>query len=418
MPRLTRDARLETREARSKLKKPQSGRAVFWRSIHQGLAIGYRTGEKGAVWIVRKLIGGDQYTFQTLGQADDRQDANGVDVLSYQQAHRKALEFSNLKTVGVGPYTIGEAAREYIEYVKAKKKSGYTVALSIKAHVLPYFENRQVDSLTKEELERWHNRLSMSPVHRRGKDKPKLVEIDSDPETVRRRRSAANRVLGVLKAMLNRAKKNGRVTNSAAWDDVEPFRGVSDSRKIFLQEDQCKRLINAAQGSFRAYVQTLLYTGARPGKELEYIRVRDFDEEAGTVRIPDGKTGGRDVFLTDEGVKFFSRLTAGRAPDEILLLKDDGTTWKKNHHIRPMKAAAKAARLPAGTNAYALRHTYISLALKNGMNIKVLADSCGTSIRMIEEHYAKFLHADRRKMFNAAIPSFGFKDDGKVRAIR
>lgn len=76
-----------------------------------------------------------------------------------------------------------------------------------------------------------------------------------------------------------------------------------------------------------------------------------------------------------------------------------------------MKEAVKQAELPEESNFYTLRHTYISMALKNGMNIKVLADSCGTSIRMIEKHYAKFLNEDRRKMFNQAIPSFGYVAD-------
>ena len=82
-----------------------------------------------------------------------------------------------------------------------------------------------------------------------------------------------------------------------------------------------------------------------------------------------------------------------------------------------MKAAVKVAKLPKETNCYAMRHTYISLALKNGMNVKVFANSVGTSIRMIEKYYAKFLHADRREMLNSALPKFGFKADN-VKAMR
>lgn len=399
MARLTRDARLETREARTRLKQRH---APYWRSIHTGLSIGYRKGTRGATWIVRKLEGDDNYTFKSLGYADDSADANDIDILSYKQAHNKALEVSNTITVG-GPYTVGQAAAAYLEWFKAHKKSHYQTDKTIRTHILPHFENRQANSLTTEEITRWHNRLART-------------ERD-DPEIVRKRKSTANRVLTVLKAVLNHAWRNNRVKDNSEWSRVRPFEAVEDSRKVFLQEDQCKRLINHAQGAIREYIQTLLYTGARPGKEVERFRVRDFDRESGTLRVTDGKTGGREIFLTDEGIKFFARLSAGREPDAFMITKDDGQPWGNNHYGRPLREAIARAKLPKGTTAYTLRHSYISFALKGGANIKVVADSCGTSVRMIEKHYAKFLGKDRRDMINAALPNFGLKKDS-VRTLR
>jgi len=40
---------------------------------------------------------------------------------------------------------------------------------------------------------------------------------------------------------------------------------------------------------------------------------------------------------------------------------------------------------------YATRHTFISASLEAGYNIKRLADYCGTSVEMIERHYAGYL---------------------------
>lgn len=60
-----------------------------------------------------------------------------------------------------------------------------------------------------------------------------------------------------------------------------------------------------------------------------------------------------------------------------------------------MKEAVEKAKLdPAGT-FYALRHSYISRAIEAGMSLTVLAENCGTSVRMIEKTYAKVL-ADKR----------------------
>ncbi len=65
-----------------------------------------------------------------------------------------------------------------------------------------------------------------------------------------------------------------------------------------------------------------------------------------------------------------------------------------------MIEAVETAKLPHGTTFYALRHTHISRALLAGVNSQVIAENCGTSVRMIEKHYGKFMKADRRAMFD------------------
>jgi hypothetical protein len=56
--------------------------------------------------------------------------------------------------------------------------------------------------------------------------------------------------------------------------------------------------------------------------------------------------------------------------------------------------------VPADTVLYWRRHTHISLALLAGVNIQVRAENVGTSVRMIEKHFWKFLNRDRRAMFD------------------
>jgi len=87
MARRVRDANLETRAARSKLKP--SGKP-YWRAIGPGLHIGYRKGKRGAVWTVRRYAGGESYNESTIGQADDAVDADGDWVLDFWQAQERA----------------------------------------------------------------------------------------------------------------------------------------------------------------------------------------------------------------------------------------------------------------------------------------------------------------------------------------
>lgn len=395
---IARDSKLETRDARSKLKQRH---APYWRTIHKGLAIGLRKGPGGNVWIARKLTDGE-YKFKTLGSADDYQDANGVDVLSYAEATRAAFAFADEKVI-TSTYTVREGGEEYIGYLRTHKKSAEVMGAVLNAHVYPKFGDRPIAKLTQDEIQVWVDELPLQPPRRVSNTRHKPV---TDAERMRQRKATANRIWSVFRGLLNYAYEKKRIAENSAWKGVKSFENVDGSRKVFLQPDQAQRLINIAQGAFRRYVRALLYTGCRPGKEIEGPRVKDFDAVNKSLHLPDSKTGSRDVYLTDDGAEFFAEITTGRHPDEQILLDDDGGQWENNALDRAMRKAVKLAKLPADTVLYSLRHTYISLALKNGMNIKALADNCGTSIAMIESNYGKFLSDDRRRMLNAALPSF------------
>src|SRR5262249_27616470 len=68
----------------------------------------------------------------------------------------------------------------------------------------------------------------------------------------------------------------------------------------------------------------------------------------------------------------------GRRVDEERFLQQHGHRALRARGIRPRKF-------------YATRHTFISASLEAGYNIKRLADYCGTSVEMIERHYAGYL---------------------------
>lgn len=139
-------------------------------------------------------------------------------------------------------------------------------------------------------------------------------------------------------------------------------------------------------------------TGARRG-ELFAARVRDLDAREGTLQVS-GKTGTRTVYLSDTAVAFFRTLAKDKLLDGYLLTKDDGKPWPEDDLNRPFKAAARAGQLPPDTTYYSLRHHHISKALLAGVQPQVVAENCGTSLRMIEKPYRKFLKTDRRAMFN------------------
>jgi integrase len=67
----------------------------------------------------------------------------------------------------------------------------------------------------------------------------------------------------------------------------------------------------------------------------------------------------------------------------------DEERFVEKHWHRALRATGVRPR-----KFYATRHTFISVALSRGANLKWIADYCGTSVEMIERPYGKFLHDD------------------------
>jgi len=69
-----------------------------------------------------------------------------------------------------------------------------------------------------------------------------------------------------------------------------------------------------------------------------------------------------------------------------------------------MKKALEAAGPPSSASLYTLRHTYISRAIKRGMPLTLIAENVGTSVRMIEQNYGKFIAQTRRDLIEKTAP--------------
>jgi integrase len=201
--------------------------------------------------------------------------------------------------------------------------------------------------ITRERVAKWHSRLAASPRNVRGKaGKPARPLGDADgQDEIRRRRASTNRVLTILKAALNQSFRDGKVAPGTAWRAVKPFGEVEAARVRYFTRDEVRRLVNAAQGSFRILVNAALFTGARYG-ELGRLRIGDFNPDSGTVFIGQSKSGkSRHIVLTEEGQRFFTQITTGRATDELMLRHDDGSVSRAAHRPRSASLAARQVSL-------------------------------------------------------------------------
>jgi len=407
MARLKRDARLETREARGRLKVAHE---PYWRSIHPGLFIGYRKGKRGATWWVRKLDG-KTYIKQRLGIADDHADADGIEVLDYKQAHKAALAFGEAEHVRARRRdpTVGDVMHDYLAAHRARSSSPKETERAVGAHILPAFADRPVSRLTTAELRRWHESLANSPPRKRGK--PDEAADLNDPEVRRRRKSTANRVLTILKAGLNHAWREGLPVDPEVWRRVKPFDKVEAAKVRYLDHAEAQRLLNACDPAFRALVRGALYTGARYG-ELGRLQVKDYHADSGTLYVAESKSGKpRYIPLTDEGRAFFSQQVAGKNGKDRIFTRENGEPWCKSHQHKPMRAACESAKITPPIGFHDLRHTYASMLAMRGVPLQVIAEALGhADTRMTSKHYAHLAHSYVADTIRAHLPDFGQED--------
>jgi integrase len=385
MARALRDSKLDTREARLRLKirgKP------YWRLLEPGLHLGYRRlANRPGSWCLRKYAGHQQYVVDALDAiADDHGDADGVTVLSFAQAQRAVLD---RKPKPDGPITVCGAIADYIEFLRHHRKTADDARGRADALILPALGDIIVADLTTERLRRWLNGLASTPRRLRSpKGKaPRHDAASDDPEVLRRRKVTANRVLVTLRAALNLAFREGKVPSDAAWRRVRPFRDVDQTRLRFLDSDECRRLVNAAQGDFRALVQAALLTGCRYG-ELAALTVGDFHADSGTLLIRTSKSGKpRRVWLADEAQKLFASWCAGRRGGD-LILRCNGHRWNKSDQDEPMAEACKRAGIIPAVGFHTLRHTHASHLAMRGTPLAVIAEQLGHADQRMTQRYA------------------------------
>jgi hypothetical protein len=175
-----------------------------------------------------------------IGMADDHDDANGTTILDYWQAQDKAKKVARceLAPTGPAPLAIRQAAKNYLMRLEAKNsRTARDTRGRSERHFLAEFGERPISTLTKTALDQWL---------------ASLVIKSDDPERVRKSKDAANRVLSMVKALLNHAirdRSNG-LTDDSAWRLVSPFHGVAKPREIHFSVQQAQALIRSVDPRF------------------------------------------------------------------------------------------------------------------------------------------------------------------------
>jgi len=360
-------------------------REPYWYKLSAGEFLGYRksTSSEG-YWIARKTEN-RKHIYESLNRDQNT---------NFSDAQKLARQFFE-RSSGTHKvdYTVQNAIDDYIDHMKVENsgKAAREANQRLTKHVPKTLAKTKLSKLATNQVKSFRD--SMVKI------------IDSDQyealEVARKSKDSANRVMNMFKAAMNLAYRNDYTSHDASWRKVPSFKRVSKNRDIFFTDSQVNSLLISSTASFRELLELAVNTGARYG-ELRHLQVKDFDPKQMTLQLS-GKTGTRTCFLSQQACALLKELSKLKLPNSPILTRDDNTLWGEKDHYRLFIEAASIALLPKGSVFYCLRHYHISKALLSGIPIQIIAENCGTSIKMIEKHYGKFMNADRLNLLNKIV---------------
>jgi integrase len=415
MARQHQSARLQTREARLKLAPRHE---PYWYEVERGRSIGYHRGRRGGSWRLREFVDG-AYRKRTLGRADDRNDADGTRILSFNDVIRlvlKGREDGNYGAAGSRrihvDVTVEDALQDHLEArkVRCSAEDLQKDRICIEALIVPSRAGRRGSELTEEERRRLKHSLRGKLVGelttadlRRWRDS--RVPHTDDREVRRRSQATANKVWSILRAALNLAYQNEKTPSDQAWRRITPFKNVDRPQTRFLGADECRRLVEVAEPYFGRLMRACLLTGMRLG-ELVAVTVGDVGPDYLTVRH--SKTGGsRRILLNAEGVRLFQKAIDGKPSEERILAQKAGAPWTPMRVSRALRQACHEAKIDPPIQFRQLRTTYGSLLLNADASLNTISELLGhKDTRMTRRHYAHLLWDKLKETVDERLPKY------------
>lgn len=266
------------------------------------------------------------------------------------------------------------------EHIKLRRKPsvvrGYDQA--IRTHLVPYFGDRQLASISRRDVEAFVAKVAATPHPDTGKPRaPKSV----------------NNALGVLSSMLSTAVAWGYLERSPCAG-VEPLPIPVDAQEFaFYTADQTARWLAACADLEPALYPLFLVafrTGLRLG-ELAALRWADVDLEnrrlhvrrswfRGSITTPKGGRA-RIVDLAPSAASLLGRVVQLEGA-ELVFCNADGSVITRDQLKGPWERVTKAAGLPR-TTPHDARHSFASQLVIAGVALPAVQQLLGhTDIRV------------------------------------
>ena len=314
-----------------------------------------------------------------------------------QAAERKFLD---QESIGDESILFSKLWNDYNDYIKLKqKKQSYRKTVSkFKNHILPYFENYRLDSISARVYTSWQIELE-----KKGYSYKYLSSLH-----------------GAMVTILNYAIKFfGLKSNIAQQIGNFSKRNIKPSQIDFWTYEEYQKFINIVDDLvYKTFYETLYFTGMRQGEAIA-LKWRDIkngyidiyktiskEKEDGDyiINTPKTKSSIRKIRIDSNLINDLNKLK-----EYYKNIIDFNEDWYVFGGIKPITPTTIGRRkdeycIKAGVKKiriHDLRHSHASLLLSNGVPITVISKRLGHStIQMTLNTYAHLIPEDEDKAIN------------------
>jgi integrase len=350
--------------------KAKPGKAPHYQRLRDGTFLGFRPDSQ--TWTARARDDSGKYLTKSLG---DYGALPGND--KFGAARRDAEAWADkVQSGGVTAAkieTVSDACKSYLDTVH--DRNGIAAGVFRRHVYADPLGSVKLDKLRRHHLRDWRKRLEGAPAA--------VTRDKAKSSTKERAKSTVNRDMVPLRAALRRVLPAGAPGTDAAWQEaLLPFRSADGRRTLYLDKGERRRLVDAAPADAAPFLQGLCLLPLRPGA-LAALTAAQFDKRTRTLTIGTDKTGhARRITLPPVTAEFIAKAAKDKLPGAFLFSIRQRHEWAE-----AIKHAADAAKLPAATCAYTLRHSTITDLVLAGLPLLQVAQISGTSAAMIERHY-------------------------------
>ncbi|MDA0657112.1 MAG: site-specific integrase [Proteobacteria bacterium] len=288
-----------------------------------------------------------------------------------------AEERKRIKDAGTINDLLDRYIREHLE-VKNKPSTRAPVKYMIEGHLRPAFGRMKIETVTRSDISRLHAKMVSTP-------------------------RAGNHALAVLSKVFNLAEIWGlRPENSNPVRLIQRYR--EQPRDRFITEGEINQLgkaLDSATGLSPwavGAIRFLMFSGMRKSEAIS-LEWNWVEFEAGYVRLPDAKAGGRIQSLSDTALNVLRSIPRGEETPWIFLGADGNRALPVAGIDGAWKSVRKAAKLE-DVRLHDLRHLVGTCAGEAGANAFAVRDLLGHKGLAMTNRYVSRNVAPTRQLAN------------------